>query len=567
MMSQKLFKPVSLLIAIALLFAPMQSVFAGLIDDGTPYKLLVQNQVVIDPGPPAVTTPVVGAVYQVNRTHTIDAAGVATPVDPSDPNYNVGQFTIEDGVENGFQTNQKGIYEIVPVTRAPGFLLPTESFTVEFPRMKCEYDANNDPINCVVAPDDEQVLTVYPKVIRLLGSVELFKWTNADPGETPLPGAVFKLWQDTELPPVTGKTYPYDMGDFTTGADGKITVDNLPEGTYRFCEITPPDGYGPIPAPPDDCVSFEITATNDAIVNPAPILLKFKNYPIPDIVKTVDENADGAGAQHNIGEPFYYKLTFPIPENVGTFTFYRVVDSFPRAIDYIAPWYSVAPVTDPPLVASDSYIPYDPADPANSHKLTINFDIPALVAAYAAGERTITVTIHVQLNEYAEGGVPVTNVATLEWDHGSAEDDEPVTPTEGGFDIIKRDSDGNPLAGVGFQLFTDALATIPFISPITGEPVIEESGTDGIVHFTRLPYGTYYVKEVYVPEGFRISDVITEITIPVDPGFELVITNYRTGEDLPGTGTLGAIIFLGAGVLLIGAGIVFFAKRKKNDKI
>lgn len=69
-----------------------------------------------------------------------------------------------------------------------------------------------------------------------------------------------------------------------------------------------------------------------------------------------------------------------------------------------------------------------------------------------------------------------------------------------------------------------------------------------------------------MPEGFRISDVITEITIPVDPGFELVITNYRTDEDLPGTGTLGALIFLGAGVVLIGAGI-FFAKRKKNDKI
>ncbi len=557
-MSKKLIKSISLLITFVFLFAPMQSTFAGLIDDGSPYKLIVHNHVLVDPGDPGATPPVsptyatvVGAVYEVFRTHTINDAGEATELNP---HVSLGQFTIEDGVENGFQTKTKGIYEIVPVTRAPGFLLPTESFNIEFPRMK---DGVVDP---------NQTLEVYPKVSRLLGKAELLKWTNADPGETPLPGAVFKLWQDTELPTNTTKTYPYDMGDFTTGTDGKITVDNLPEGTYRFCEITPPDGYGPIPAPPADCVSFSITATDTAIVNPAPIELTFQNYPIPSIIKTVDEAADGAGANHNIGEPYYYKLRFPIPENAGDFTFYRVVDSFPYEVDYIDPWYSVAPVTNPSLVESDSYIPYDPDNPTNSHKLTINFSIAALQAAYAAGERTITVTVHVKLNEHAEDGVPVTNKATLEWDHGTDEDDEPVTPTEGGFTITKRDSNGNVLPGVGFQLFTDTAATVPFISPVSGQEVIVETDADGFAHFTRLPYGTYYVKEVYVPEGFRISEVITEVVIPVADTFELIITNYRTDEDLPITGTTGALIFLGAGIVLIGAGI-FFARRKKNDKI
>lgn len=410
MMSQKLFKSISLLIAIILFFAPLQSVFAGLIDDGNPYKLIVHNHVVIDPGPPAVTAPVLGAVYQVNRTHTIDAAGLATPVDPSDPNYNVGQFTIEDGVENGFQTNQKGIYQIVPVTRAPGFLLPTESFTVEFPRMK----------NGVIDPN--QTLEVFPKVVRLLGSVELLKWTTGEPANIPLPGAVFKLWQDTELPPIPGKTYPHDMGDFSTDADGKITVDNLPEGTYRFCEITPPTGYGPIPA--DPCIPFSITGSDTAIVNPDPILLDFQNYPLPKIIKTVDEEADGDGAQHNIGEPYYYKLTFPIPENVGNFAYYRVIDSFPVEVDYIDPWYSVVPTG---LVESDSYIPYDPNDPANTHKLTINFSISALVAAYAAGQRSITVTVHAMLNENAQDGVPVKNWARLEWDD-TTDETLPILP-------------------------------------------------------------------------------------------------------------------------------------------
>ena len=550
-MPKKLFKTISLLIAIVLIFAPIQNAFAGLIDDGTPYKLIVHNRVSATDN-----TPIIGAEYEVFRFSTMNDDGTTTPVNPE---LSLGKFTIEETGENGFQTSTKGQYRIVPTKRAPGYLLGSE-FTVEFPRMK---DGVLDP---------NPTLEVYPKIVRLLGSVELLKWTTGDPANTPLPGAVFKLWQDTELPVDSTKTYPYDMGDFTTGADGKITVDNLPEGTYRFCEITPPTGYGPVPAEPNNCIGFTITAPDNATQNPARVEVNFQNYPLPKIIKTVDENADGAGAQHNIGEPYYYKLTFPIPENVGNFAYYRVIDSFPMEVDYIDPWYSVVPTG---LVESDAYIPYDPADPANTHKLTINFNISALVAAYAAGQRSITVTVHAMLNENAQDGVPVKNWARLEWDDttddpsnppGHDEDDEDVTPTEGGFNITKRDSDGNPLAGVGFQLFTDAAATIPFISPVTGLEVIEESGADGIVRFTRLPYGTYYVKEVYVPDGFRISEVITTVVIPVDSTFELIITNYRIGEDLPVTGTLGALIFLGVGVLLIAAGI-FFAKRKRNNKI
>lgn len=544
-MPKKLNKSVSLLIAIILLLAPLQSTFANLIGEFGPYKLLVENRVsATDP------TPIVGAEYEVFRISTLNDDGTATPVDPE---LSLGKFTIDATGENGFQTNIKGQYRIVPTKRAPGYLLG-QSFTVEFPRMKCEEDAEHNPINCVVAPDAEQVVTVYPKIIKLLGSVELLKWTTGETAPIPLPGAVFKLWQDTEIPADSTKTYPFDMGNYTTDSDGKIVVENLPEGTYRFCEITAPDGYGPIPAEPNNCVGFSITAPVDATANPERVTVDFQNYPIPEIIKTVDGNADGAGADHNIGEPFYYTLTFPIPENISTFTYYRVIDSFPEAIDYIS--HTVAPTN-----LTDSEV-YD----ETTHKLTIAFNIAALANAYNAGQRSISVTINVKLNANAEHGVPVINVARLEWDHGSDEDDEPVRPHEGAFDIKKRDSAGNPLAGVGFQLFTDAAATVPFISPITGQPVIVESGADGIVHFTRLPYGTYYVKEVYVPEGYRISDVITEVVVPVADTFELIITNYSVDETLPVTGTLGALIFLGAGVLLIGAGI-FFAKRKKNDKI
>ena len=544
-MFKKLSRSISLIIVLVLLFAPLQSAFAGLIEDGTPYKLIVHNRVsATDP------TPIVGAEYEVFRISTMNEDGTVTPVTPE---LSLGKFTIQDGVENGFQTSVKGQYRIVPTKRAPGYILGS-SFTVEFPRME----------NGVVAAN--QTLEVYPKIVKLFGSVELLKWTTGTPANIPLPGAVFKLWQDTEIPEDSTKTYPYDMGDFTTGADGKIVVENLSEGTYRFCEITPPDGYGPVPAAPNNCVSFTITAPDDATQNPERVSVDFQNYPLPEIIKTVDGNADGAGAEHNIGETYFYTFTFPIPENVANFDYYRVVDTFPVEVDYVGP-YTVTPTG----LVDETNSGYDDT----TRTLTVNFDIAALATAYAAGEREISINVPVKLNENAENGVPIINTVYLRWDDktddplnppGEDDDPEPVEPTEGGFTITKQDSDGNPLAGVGFQLYTDAEATVPFISPITGLEVIEESGVDGIVSFTRLPYGTYYVKEVYVPEGFRISEVITEVVIPVADTFELIITNYRTDEDLPVTGTTGALIFLGAGVILIGAGI-FFAKRKKNDNI
>lgn len=544
-MFKKLSRSISLIIVLVLLFAPLQSAFAGLIDNGTPYKLIVHNRVsATDP------TPIVGAEYEVFRISTMNEDGTVTPVTPE---LSLGKFTIQDSVENGFQTSVKGQYRIVPTKRAPGYILGS-SFTVEFPRME----------NGVVAAN--QTLEVYPKIVKLFGSVELLKWTTGTPANIPLPGAVFKLWQDTEIPEDSTKTYPYDMGDFTTGADGKIVVENLSEGTYRFCEITPPDGYGPVPAAPNNCVSFTITAPDDATQNPERVSVDFQNYPLPEIIKTVDGNADGAGAEHNIGETYFYTFTFPIPENVANFDYYRVVDTFPVEVDYVGP-YTVTPTG----LVDETNSGYDDT----TRTLTVNFDIAALATAYAAGEREISINVPVKLNENAENGVPIINTVYLRWDDktddplnppGEDDDPEPVEPTEGGFTITKQDSDGNPLAGVGFQLYTDAKATVPFISPITGLEVIEESGVDGIVSFTRLPYGTYYVKEVYVPDGFRISEVITTVVIPVDSTFELIITNYRIGEDLPVTGTLGALIFLGVGVLLIAAGI-FFAKRKRNNKI
>lgn len=537
-MSQKTFKPISILIAIVLLFAPLQSAFADLIDDGTPYKLIVENHVVKDDTvDPPITETIAGAVYNVKRIAIINEDGSETPAD-----VNLGDFTIEDGIDNGFQTATKGRYLITPVKRAPGYLLG-EPFTIEFPRMK----------DGVI--DTNQTVTVKPKIIKLLGSVELLKFESEDgsagPVENPLAGVKFDLYQLTAVPadPSLDPTVPIQTG-LTTGADGKILVEGLGEGTYKFCKTTPPAGYGP----GGRCLEFSITAPDDATENPARVELKMENFLLPTIEKLVDN------ATPVIGEEYNYTITVPIPRNIADYTEYKIVDAFPTAVDYVS--HSISPDT----------ITYTGVYDSDTHTLTIDFDLPNLVAKFNAGVRNITVTITAKLNHLAEPGTTIKNIAKLIWkigeEPGEDDDDADVTPKAGSVTINKKDSAGNPLPGVVFGLFTDEAATIPYLDPLTNEPVTATTDADGVAKFLNLPVGTYWLREIQVPEDYRISEVITFILIK--PGEELALeyefTNYKIDESLPVTGTLGALAFLGAGVILIGAGI-FFARRKKNDQV
>lgn len=150
-----------------------------------------------------------------------------------------------------------------------------------------------------------------------------------------------------------------------------------------------------------------------------------------------------------------------------------------------------------------------------------------------------------------------------------------VKPAEGTIRMTKYESDGTtPLAGATFQLFTDATCSTAFLNPaslpVANQPVIVTSAaTTGLVDFGRLPLGTYYFKETAVPANYRLiqtcrgpytlTDAAPQIT-------DLTMINYRTDEHLPDTGTLGSILFLLAGALLIGGGVWFIVRRNQKNK-
>ena len=70
------------------------------------------------------------------------------------------------------------------------------------------------------------------------GGVKLLK---RDPDGNPLPGAKYALWRVGAGG--TRTRYPGESIVFTSDAEGKLIVSDLPEGNYEFVEIEAPEGY------------------------------------------------------------------------------------------------------------------------------------------------------------------------------------------------------------------------------------------------------------------------------------------------------------------------------------
>ena len=64
--------------------------------------------------------------------------------------------------------------------------------------------------------------------------------------------------------------------------------------------------------------------------------------------------------------------------------------------------------------------------------------------------------------------------------------------------LTKKTTDGQPLEGASFMLYRDAALT----NAVREEPFV--SGADGMAIISDLKAGTYYLKEIRSPEGYRL---------------------------------------------------------------
>lgn len=89
--------------------------------------------------------------------------------------------------------------------------------------------------------------------------------------------------------------------------------------------------------------------------------------------------------------------------------------------------------------------------------------------------------------------------------------------------LIKTNSVGNTLSGAKFGLYKDANCTNQVRTGI--------SNSNGQIEFNRLAPGTYYVKELSVPNGYLLDTSVQSVEVKVNETSQVTFKNYEpTGE-------------------------------------
>ena len=89
--------------------------------------------------------------------------------------------------------------------------------------------------------------------------------------------------------------------------------------------------------------------------------------------------------------------------------------------------------------------------------------------------------------------------------------------------LIKTNSVGNTLSGAKFGLYKDANCTNQVRTGV--------SNSNGQIEFNRLAPGTYYVKELSVPNGYLLDTSVQSVEVKVNETSQVTFKNYEpTGE-------------------------------------
>ena len=299
--------------------------------------------------------------------------------------------------------------------------------------------------------------------------------TEAD-GKTPLSGAKFQLWNTT-------KTQLIREGE--VNESGQIIFGNLPYGEYLLIETAAPKGF----TISDDLVDGRRITVDDKTSAENAAALTIPNERNKVILQKTDENGDPIKFGGDIQTGARFKL-----------------EHFSNLMPNHSLWEPVE--LNPDRLNSDGLLVIDSL-PLGLYRITeieapngyiLNSD-PTVFVVYRNSNHQIP-TIHLDYKNY----------------QGSAE-------------LIKNDSEGNPLAGAEFDVI-DSTG-----KKVNQQPLVSQA--DGKVTVTGLAPGDYKFVETKAPNGYVINT--TEVpftieetshdkpeTVTTQPdGSALELTNYK----------------------------------------
>lgn len=154
--------------------------------------------------------------------------------------------------------------------------------------------------------------------------------------------------------------------------------------------------------------------------------------------------------------------------------------------------------------------------------------------------------------------------------------------------FVKADGDGTPLSNVRFTLFADEDCTTRAYDVDGNLVTTKTSDDDGVVEFTRIKFGTYYIAETKAQSGYQLLGMpikavvsaegtklyfndmeITNIAEAIIDGgsAQLASVGNNKTPEFPRAGGIERIIWftVGAAVIILGAALLFInIKRKKK---
>lgn len=427
-----------------------------------------------------------------------------------------------------------GFYVVVETTTPDKVTTPVKPFIVSVPMTTKDGDNWLYDVH------------VYPKNKTTYGGVTLEK-TGKD--GTKLEGVTFILQKQngSSWVNVTKNENTGDDLTLKTDKDGRITVEGLSQGKYRFIETDRGTNNGYIM---DGATVYEFTVTADGKIvydgkTENNIIITVKNEK-PDMTKQVkerDKDKWKQDADYNVGDRVPYKITIDVPSNITKLKEFTLTDTPTNLKDDLE---SVEVKCGETTLTRDSAYTIG-KDTTDGKGFKITFTI-ANMKPYA--EKQIVVTYNAKLLDSAvttTAGNP--NTAKLEYSNKILPDTEdesnPNKPGEPGKDVIKdtatvytfklsinkraNSETGDPLAGVKFDLYKEVpegttgaasadevknagLDTNNTWMKIAADLTTDENGT---VEKSGLANGTYYLVETKTKEGYNLLKAPVEVILNI----------------------------------------------------
>lgn len=323
--------------------------------------------------------------------------------------------------------------------------------------------------------------------------------------------------------------------------------------------------------------------------------LKLINYNTPTVKKDIVDSSNPTtvvGENETFttttGKVFQYRFTSKTPGDFVKYTVFKYTDTLNDNITYKDNLTVKAGETN--LVEGTDYTV---TKPSGKNK-TLVVELTTTGIGKVGNDKEIAVTFDAIVNDSATSGADITNKVNLVYvnpfePNGNKDSgDVKVKIYKGDVKITKIDGSdtSKTLSGATFQLFTKADMNSPYKNPITGKDVTATTDGNGIATFGELTTGTYYLKEINAPEGYKLSSAFYKMEISEDKnggGVTVTIsnnttsgniqgdaasgysfTNYSTTSLMPDTGTRGLIPYAVMATALLAVGTVVV--KKKNSK-